>query len=125
LQRDDAVLVPIAGIAEQAIFVHAALGEIDGAGSSGGVFCAAYRLARFCRRVDVRNEHAVGAHVQRLLNAAAIVKTLDAHERFCTAVSDSGKHGGKALVAHWAVLGVHKKPVVAAVGELFRDGGTM
>jgi len=38
LQRDDAVLVPIAGIAEQAIFVHAALGEIDGAVPVVGYF---------------------------------------------------------------------------------------
>ena len=38
---------------------------------------------------------------------------------------DGGEHGGEPLVIHGAVLGIDQQPVVAAVGELLGDGGTV
>ncbi len=39
--------------------------------------------------VDVGDENAVGAHVERLLDAGAVVVSADADERFRSAVGDA------------------------------------
>ena len=75
--------------------------------------------------VDVGDEHAVGAHVQRLLDAGTIRVAADADDRCRTAIGDAGQHSGKALVPHRPVLRVHEQPVVSAVRELFGDGRTV
>ena len=64
LQRDDSVFVPVACVAEQAIFVHAALWKVDGASAYGRIFCAAHSLPCFGGGVDVGNEQTVGAHIE-------------------------------------------------------------
>src|SRR5579871_1292404 len=125
LQSDDPVAVPIASVTKQTVFVHAALRKIDRARSRCWILCAAHGLPRFRRCVDVGDEHAVCAHVQRLLNAAAIVIALYAHQRLCAAICNSREHCGKAFVAHRAVLRVYKQPVVAAVRELLSNGGAV
>src|SRR4029077_18219130 len=100
LQSDDAVVVEIAGISQQAGLVHAALREVDRARTDGGILGAAHRLARFFGGVDVGDENSVGAHVQGLLNSWAIVVAADTHKGLGSAVGNSRKHGGKFLVAH-------------------------
>src|SRR5215813_8086610 len=125
LQGDDAVVVPIAGVAQKAVFVHAALRKIDRARAGGGILRAADRLARFRGAVDVGDEHAVGTKVEGLLDAAPVVVALDAHQRFCAAAGDPGKHGRELFKAHGAVLGVYEQPVVAGMRELLGDGWTV
>ena len=82
-------------------------------------------IAGFFGGVDVGDEDAVGAHVERLLDAGAVVVSADADEGFCAAVGDAAEHGGKFFVAHGAVLAVDQEPVVAAVGELLGDRGAV
>ena len=69
LQRDDAVVVEVAGVSQQAGLVHAALRKIDRARADGRILGATHRLARFFGGVDVGDENAVGAHVEGLLNS--------------------------------------------------------
>ena len=118
-------VVGVSGVAEQAGFVHAALREIDRARAGGGISGAAYGLAGFFGGVDVRDENAVGAEVESLLDARAVVVAADAHHGFGAAAGDAAEHGGKFLVAHGAVLGVDEQPVVAAMGKLFGYGGAV
>ena len=66
-------VVAVAGVAEQAALVHAALRKIDRARAGRGILRAAHGLARFLGGIDVGHEHAVGAHVERLLDAGAVV----------------------------------------------------
>ncbi len=100
-------------------------GKVDRARADGGIFRATDGLARFFGGVDVGDEDAVGAHVERLLDAGAVVVSADADERFGAAVGDAAEHGGKFFVAHGAVLGVDQQPVVSAVRELLGDGGAV
>ncbi len=86
LQRDDAVVVEVAGVAQKPRLVHAALREINRARSHPGILGAAHRLARFFRGIDVGNENAVGAHVEGLLDAGAIVVSADADHGLGAAV---------------------------------------
>jgi hypothetical protein len=92
LQRDDDVVVGGARIAEQSGLVHAALREIDRACSSRGIARAAHRLAGLFGGINVGNQNAVGAHVERLLDAAAIMIASHAHQRFRAAAGDPGQH---------------------------------
>ena len=119
------LLLAFAGIAEQAGLVHAALREVDRARAGRRISRAAHRLPGFFRGVDVRDQDAVGAEVERLLDAGAIVVAGYANHRFRAAVARSRKHRGELLVVHGAVLGIDQQPVVAAVRELFGDGGTV
>ena len=50
-----------------------------------------------------------------------IIISADPHHGFCAAVGNSGEHGGEFFVAHGTVLGIHKQPVIAAVGQLLGD----
>ena len=90
-----------------------------------GIPGATHGLARFLGGVDVGNEHAVGAEVEGLLDAGAIVVSADAHHRLGSAVGDAAEHGRQLLVVHGAVLGIDQQPIVAAVGQLFGDGGAV
>ena len=81
--------------------------------------------ARFVGGVDVGDEDAVGAHVEGLLDAGAVVVSANADERFGAAIGDAAEHGGELFVAHGAVLRVDEQPVVSAVRELLGDGGTV
>ena len=121
LQRDDAFVVPVAGVAEQSAFVHAALREVDRARADRGILGATDGLASFVGGVDVGDEDAVGAHVERLLDAGAVGVSADADQRLRAAVGDAAEHRGKFFVAHGAVLGVDQQPVVSAVRELLGD----
>ncbi len=115
LKGDDAVGVPVSCVTEESGFVHAALGKIDRSRACSGISCAAHRLLRFGSGVDVGNEHAVGAEVEGLLNAAAIVIALYANQGFRTTACDSAQHRGEFFKTHWAMLRVHQQPVVTAV----------
>ena len=125
LQRDDAFVVPVAGVAEKSGFVHAALREVDRARADGGILGATDGFAGFIGGVDVGDEDAVGAHVEGLLDAGAVGVSADADQRLRAAVGDAAQHGGKFFVAHGAMLGVDEQPVVSAVRELFGDGGAV
>ena len=114
-----------ARVAEQSGLVHAALREINRAGAGGGIARATHRLASFFGGVDVRDQNAVGAHIERLLNAAAIVISGHAHHGLRAAAGDSGQHGRQLWKAHGPVLCIDQQPVVAAVRQLFGDGGTV
>src|SRR5207302_4071213 len=73
LQSDDAVVVKVAGVTKKPGFVHAALRKVDRARAHGGILHATHGLTRFVGSVDVGDEDTVGAHVERLLNAGAVV----------------------------------------------------
>ena len=90
-----------------------------------GIAAAADRGPRFLGGVDVGHEDAVGAHVQRLLDAGAVAVAADAHHRCRAAVGDAGQHAREAFVAHRPVLRVDQQPVVAAVRQLFGNGRTV
>ncbi len=122
LQGHDAVVVVVSRVSQEACFVHAALRKVDGAGPCSGVLGTAHGLACFFRGVDVGDENAVGAHVEGLLNAGAVVVSAHADHGFCATVRNSGKHRRKFFIAHGAVLGVDEQPVIAAVGQLLGDG---
>ena len=77
LQGDDAFVVPVAGVAEQSGFVHAALREVDRARADRGILGATDGLAGFVGGIDVGNEDAVGAHVEGLLDAGAVGVSAD------------------------------------------------
>src|SRR5947207_3241647 len=68
---------------------------------------------------------AVSAHVERLLNTAAVVSASHADQALDAAVRDPGEHRRQALEAHRTMLRVHQQPVVAAVRELFGDRRAM
>ena len=110
------------GVAEQPRLVHAALGKVHRARPRRRVPRAAHRLARLVGVVDVGHEHAVGPHVQGLLDARAVAVAGHPHQRLRAAAADGPDHGGKRLVPHRAVLRVDQQPVVAAVGELLDRG---
>ena len=69
LQRDDDVRVRVADVAQQPRLVRAALRKVDRARTCGRVTGTAHGLPRLFGRVDVGHQHAVGAQVQRLLDA--------------------------------------------------------
>src|ERR1035438_8760615 len=73
LKRDDAFVVPVAGVAEQSRLVHAALRKINRPRADGGVLGATDGLARLFGGVDVGDEDAVGAEIEGLLDAGAVV----------------------------------------------------
>src|SRR6266849_1302295 len=80
LQSDDAVVVVVTGISEQAGLVHAALWEVDRARADGGILGATHGLPRFFGSVDVGDQNAVGAHVEGLLNSRTIVVSTHPHQ---------------------------------------------
>src|SRR4029077_1622528 len=125
LQGDDAFVVPVAGIAEESAFIHAALGEVDRARADRGILRATHGFAGFGGGVDVGNKDTVGAHVEGLLDAGAVGVSADADHRLCAAVRDAAQHGGKFFISHGAVLGVDEEPVVSAVRELLGDRRTV
>src|SRR5579872_178042 len=125
LQSDDAFVVPVAGIAEESTLVHASLGKVDGASADRRILGATDGLASFFGGVDIGNEDSIGTHIEGLLNPRTVSISTDSDERLCATVGDAAKHGGKPLVTHGAMLGVDEQPIVATVGELLGDGGTM
>ena len=90
-----------------------------------GYFVQLTACASFFGGVDVGDEDAVGAHVEGLLDAGAVVVSADADHRLRAAVRDAAEHGGELFVAHGAVLGIDEQPVVSAVRELLGDGGAV
>ena len=127
LDRDDDVVVVRAGVAEEASLVGGALREVDRAGAALGargqrVAAARDALRHVVRRVDVRDQDAVGAEVERLLDAGAVFVARDADHGLGAAGGDRAEHGRQRDRLHRAVLGVDKQPVVAGAGELLRDG---
>ena len=92
LQRHDRVAVGRAGVSQQSGLVHAALREVDRARAGGGIAAATHRLASLLGGVDVGHQHAIGAHVERLLDAAAVVIAGDAHHRLRAAVGNARQH---------------------------------
>lgn len=125
LEGDGDVRVRGSGITEESGLVGGALGEVDGAGAGGGVAGAGNGLASFLGGVDVGDEDTVGAEVERLLDAGAIIVAADADHGEGSAGGDGAKHGGEVLMIHGSMLGVDEEPVVAGVRELFGDGGGM
>src|ERR1700674_1323649 len=73
LQRDDAFVVPVAGVAEEAGLVHAALWKVNGTRTDGRGLGANDGLAGLFGGVDVGDEDAVGSEIEGLLDAGAIV----------------------------------------------------
>ena len=127
LDRDDDVVIVRAGVAEEASLVGGALREVDRAGAALGargqrVAAARDALRHVVRRVDVRDQDAVGAEVERLLDAGAVFVARDADHGLGAAGGDRAEHGRQRDRLHRAVLGVDKQPVVAGAGELLRDG---
>ena len=125
LQGDDAFFIEVAGVAEESGLVHAALRKINGARADGGILGATDGLAGFFGGVDVGDEDAVGAEIESLLDAGTVVVSADADDRLGAAAGDAAEHGRKFFVVHGAVLGIDEQPVVAAVRDLFGDGGAM
>jgi hypothetical protein len=80
LQGDHAVVVPVTSVAEQAVLVHAALRKINGARSAVGYLAQLTAWRASGGGVDVRDKNAVGAKIERLLDATAIVVALDAYK---------------------------------------------
>src|SRR5581483_9009480 len=122
LQSHDAIVIEVAGVAEESGFVHAALRKINRARASGGIFRTTYSLVRFFGGIDVRNENAVGAEIEGLLDARTVVVSANTDQRFGSATSDTGQHSRKFFVAHGAVLGIDQQPVVSTVGQLLGHG---
>ena len=117
LDRDDDVVVVRAGVAEEASLVGGALREVDRAGAALGargqrVAAARDALRHVVRRVDVRDQDAVGAEVERLLDAVTVVRRRDADHGLGTAVRDGSQHGAQRHLVHRAVLGVDEEPCV-------------
>jgi len=97
LERHDHVVVRRAGVAEEAALVHAALREVHRPGAGSRVAAAADRRPRLVCGVDVRDEHAIGTHVERLLDAGPIAETADAYRRFRAAIGlKSASKGARA-----------------------------
>ena len=113
-------LLALPDVSQQAGLVRAALREVDRARSLGRIAAATDRLAGLFGSVDIGNEHAVGAQVERLLDTAAIMISGHAHHGFCSAAGDGGEHGRKLFVAHGPVLRVDQQPIVAAVRQVAR-----
>ena len=125
LQGDNAFVVPVAGVAEQPAFIHAALGEVDRARADCRILRTAHGLASLGGGIDVGDEDAVGAHVEGLLDAGTVSVSADTDHRLCAAIRDATQHGGKFFVAHGAVLGIDEEPIVSAMRELLGDGGAV
>ena len=122
LQCDDDVVVRRASVAKQASFVHRALREVDRAraGLAERVQAARHTVLRLLRVVDVRDQDAVGAEIERLLNPAAVVVACNSHHRLGPARRDGAQHRRHRDRLHRAVLAVDQQPVVAGVRELLR-----
>ena len=78
-------------------------------------------MTGFAGGIDVRDEYTIGAKIEGLLDARAVVVSANADQRFCAATGNAAEHGGKLFVIHAAVLSVNEQSVVAAVCELFGD----
>jgi len=63
LESNDDVGVGAAGIAKETLSIHAALWEVDGAGTGGGIAPASDCGASLVGTVDVGDENAIGAEV--------------------------------------------------------------
>ena len=91
LQSDDAFFIKISGVAKKSGLVHAALGKINGAGADRGILGATDGLASFFGGVDVRDENAIGAEVESLLDAGTVVVSANADDGFCAAAGDAAE----------------------------------
>ena len=128
LHGDDDVVVVGARVAQETRLVGAALREVDGARAVGRaarerVFAARHGLPELGGGVDVRDQDAVGAEVEGLLDAGAVVVSRDADHRLGAAVGDRPEHARESDRLHRAVLGVDEQPVIAGAGELLGNGG--
>ena len=83
LQRNDAFVVPVAGVAEESSLVHAALREVNRARADGRIFHATDGDPRFFSGIDVGDEDTVGAHIERLLDSGAVIVSANTDQRFC------------------------------------------
>ena len=101
LQSDDAFFIKISGVAEKSGFVHAALGKINRARAHGRILGATDGLASFFSGVDVGNEDAVGAEIESLLDAGAIVVSADADDRLRAAIGDAASAWRKVFRGPW------------------------
>jgi hypothetical protein len=120
LQNHDAFAVPVAGIAGQSGFVHAALREIDRARADRGIVGATDGLARLLRSIDLGNENAIRSQVERLLDSGTVGVSPDTHKELRSAVGNATEHGGKFFVTHGTVLGVDQ-PGGSLVPKLLGD----
>src|SRR4029077_3956039 len=125
LESKHDVCVGPAGIAKETLSIHAALREVDGAGTGGGIAPASDCGASLVGTVDVGDENAIGAEVKRLLDARTVAVAAHADEGLCADIGDATKHGRKFFVSHRPVLGVDEQPIVTAVRQLLRDSGGM
>src|SRR4030095_12192779 len=66
------VIVPFAGITQQALLVHTALWKVYGSSSGRRVPATGYILPDVVGSVDVRTKYSVRAHVQSLLDAGPV-----------------------------------------------------
>src|ERR1700746_123772 len=93
LKGDDAFVVPVAGITKQSGLVHTTLRKVNRARSDGRVLGATDGLACLFDGVDIGNEDAIGAEIESLLDAGAVVVSSNSDQRFCAAVCDATQHG--------------------------------
>src|SRR5205823_2656409 len=106
LHRADDVVVPVTGVTQQASLVHAALREIDRAGSGRGVSAAGHILPDVVGGIDVGAKDSIGAHVERLLDAGTVRMSTDTHHGYRAAKLNSGEHSRKSLISHRSMLRV-------------------